>query len=98
MVHLTNQDVLSRAADLLEDAGWSPDAAPRMGPPYNTFRAIEAAALLLRDEAPGNGPVSPLRARMELRERLRVPSLHDWERRLTQPQIVAALRGQEAQA
>jgi len=90
---ITSADILDRAAELLADCGWSPNTASDSdGAPYDTFRVIQAAARLLRDEVP-DAMIPPAgTARRALKERLGVDSLFEWERDLTEAAVITALR------
>lgn len=84
-------DVIDRAADLIDDCGWSPDA-PSDGVPYDTFRAIESAWTLLRDEEPDAKMPTGSAARHVRKGHLGVTSLFLWESDRTKDGVVAALR------
>ena len=98
---VTPRDVRLRAAELIEQRGWTPEA--RDVRPLNTFRALQEAAAEL------GAPAMRRPALVELRDELGVASIFDWEaglfskrdgfereyvRARTQDEVIAALRAQ----
>lgn len=107
VVPVTTHDVRLRAADLLEQHGWTPNRVPEGARPLNTYRALQEAAAQL------GVPSLRMLALRELRGFLGmdVESIFDWEAGTvrtkrpgfepefhreprSQAQVLAALRGQ----
>jgi hypothetical protein len=87
---VTNQDVLNRAADIIEGV-----EIVSAAPITNIYHAIRAAWALLYDEAPGEGLPSSWSVRQGLKARLGVDSLFEWELGRPQSEVIAVLRGAE---
>ena len=100
---VTTRDVRIRAAELIEQHGWTPSVVPEGARPLNTFRALQEAAAEL------GAAVTRRPALIELRDELGVTSIFAWEaglwskrdgfereyvRARTQDEVIAALRAQ----
>lgn len=91
---MTAQDILDRAALLIEKNGFAAGEAHQDGP-YCVFFAIEAARHLLREERNGAPMPTTAECRRILKARVgATDGVFVGEADKTQDQIVAALRGE----